>query len=64
MGPESDVAMTELFRRLSAGFLCRLPRARAGDPAFTGVRKTLYSWYHVINHANLFGGAPATGGAR
>lgn len=55
---EADLAMTELF----GGFAGAFYRAyRAAAPLADGyeARKTLYNLYHVLNHANLFGGGYA-----
>ena len=52
---EADLAMTELF----GGFDPEFYRAyRAAYPLDAGYasRKTLYNLYHILNHANLFGG--------
>src|SRR5262249_31999675 len=52
---ETDLAMTRLFGGVGAEF----SRAyRAAAPALPGaeVRAGLYKLYHVLNHANLFGG--------
>jgi fructosamine-3-kinase len=52
---EADVAMTELFggfpAEAVAAYRARLPL----DDGYT-VRRELYNLYHVLNHANLFGG--------
>ena len=55
---EADLAMTELF----GGFSARFHDAyRAHWPLDAGyrVRRDLYNLYHVLNHANLFGGGYA-----
>jgi fructosamine-3-kinase len=55
---EADLAMTELF----GGFAGAFYRAyREAAPVADGyeVRKVLYNLYHVLNHANLFGGGYA-----
>lgn len=52
---EADVAMTELF----GGFPREMMQAYRNDfPLDDGytVRRGLYNLYHVLNHANLFGG--------
>ncbi len=52
---ETDLAMTELF----GGFNSRFYAAyRAGYPLHPGYesRRDLYNLYHILNHANLFGG--------
>jgi protein-ribulosamine 3-kinase len=53
---EADLAMTELFGGFPEDFYAAY---RAFAPLASGyrVRKTLYNLYHVLNHANLFGGA-------
>lgn len=55
---ETDLAMTELFGGFAPDFYAAY---RAHAPLDSGyrVRKTLYQLYHVLNHANLFGGAYA-----
>lgn len=52
---ECDLAMTELFGGYSADFYAAY---RANYPLDVGyaVRKELYNLYHILNHANLFGG--------
>lgn len=55
---EADIAMTELFGGFSADFY----RAyRETYPLHSGYarRKLLYNLYHILNHANLFGGSYA-----
>jgi fructosamine-3-kinase len=53
--PEADVAMTRLFggfgRSFYAAYEAVLPKA----PGYA-TRLALYQLYHVLNHANLFGG--------
>jgi protein-ribulosamine 3-kinase len=60
---ETDVAMTELFGGFPEDFYAAY---RAHAPLDSGyrVRKTLYNLYHVINHANLFGGSYAAQAVR
>ena len=53
---EADLAMTELFGGFTHDFYAAY-RAHAPLEAGYGMRKTLYNLYHVLNHANLFGGA-------
>jgi fructosamine-3-kinase len=55
---ECDLAMTELFGGYPADFYAAY---RAAYPLEAGysVRKDLYNLYHVLNHANLFGGGYA-----
>lgn len=52
---EADLAMTELFGGYPADFYAAY---RAAYPLDTGyaVRRDLYNLYHILNHANLFGG--------
>ena len=55
---ETDLAMTRLF----GGFGRRFYEAYQGSaplPAGHAVRAELYNVYHVLNHANLFGGGYA-----
>ncbi len=55
---EVDLAMTELFGEFPAAFYAAY---REVAPLADGyeVRRTLYNLYHVLNHANLFGGGYA-----
>lgn len=53
---EADLAMTELFGGFSQNFYAAYHDAWPLDPGYS-TRKTLYNLYHVINHANLFGGS-------
>ena len=55
---ETDLAMTELFGGFGPEFYAAY---RATWPVHAGYtqRKTLYNLYHVLNHANLFGGGYA-----
>jgi len=56
---EADLAMTELFGGFPQAFYSAY--AEAAPPAQDyAVRKLLYNLYHVLNHANLFGGGYAT----
>jgi len=52
---EADLAMTELFGGFSASFYAAYRESWPLDPGY-GTRKTLYNLYHILNHANLFGG--------
>jgi fructosamine-3-kinase len=52
---ETDLAMTELFGGYGAKFYAAYQGAWPLDHGYT-VRKTLYNLYHILNHANLFGG--------
>lgn len=56
---ETDLAMTELFGGFSPRFHAAYREAWPLDPGYA-VRKTLYNLYHILNHANLFGGGYAT----
>ena len=55
---EADLAMTELFGGFAQDFYAAYHAHSALDPGYR-VRKALYQLYHVLNHANLFGGAYA-----
>lgn len=55
---ETDVAMTELFGGFAPAFYSAYREAAPLAPGYP-VRKTLYNLYHVLNHANVFGGAYA-----
>jgi protein-ribulosamine 3-kinase len=55
---EADVAMTELFGGFPPSFYSAYREAAPLAPGYS-VRKTLYNLYHVLNHANIFGGAYA-----
>jgi len=55
---ESDLAMTELFGRPDADFYAVCDALWPIDPGYS-VRKELYNLYHILNHANLFGGGYA-----
>jgi fructosamine-3-kinase len=52
---EADLAMTELFGGFGPDFYASYREAWPLDPG-NAVRKTLYNLYHILNHANLFGG--------
>jgi protein-ribulosamine 3-kinase len=52
---EADLAMTELFGGFPEAFYAAYREAWPLDAGY-GQRKTLYKLYHVLNHANLFGG--------
>ena len=58
---ECDLAMTELFGGYFTDFYAAY---RAAYPLHIGyaVRKDVYNLYHIINHANLFGGGYARQG--
>ncbi|MBI5660304.1 MAG: fructosamine kinase family protein [Nitrosomonadales bacterium] len=55
---EADLAMTELFGGFGPGFYAAYCTAWPLDAGYTA-RKELYNLYHVLNHANLFGGGYA-----
>ena len=55
---EADLAMTELFGGFPADFYAAYRAAWPLDAGY-GVRKHLYNLYHILNHANLFGGSYA-----
>lgn len=55
---ETDLAMTELFGGFSPRFHAAYREAFPLDPGYV-TRKTLYKLYHILNHANLFGGGYA-----
>jgi len=52
---EADIAMTELFGGFGSAFYAAYHEAWPLDGGYA-VRKTLYNLYHILNHANLFGG--------
>ncbi|BBP02771.1 fructosamine kinase family protein [Sulfuriferula plumbiphila] len=55
---EADIAMTELFGGFPADFYSAYREAWPLDAGYS-VRKNLYNLYHILNHANLFGGSYA-----
>jgi protein-ribulosamine 3-kinase len=55
---ETDIAMTRLFGGFGAAFYRSYEAAAPLAPG-AGVRAELYNLYHVLNHANLFGGGYA-----
>ncbi len=55
---EADLAMTELFSGFPADFYAAYREAWPLDAGYA-VRKNLYNLYHILNHANLFGGSYA-----
>jgi len=55
---EADLAMTELFGGFSTDFYAAYRAVWPLDAGYA-VRKTLYNLYHILNHANLFGGSYA-----
>jgi protein-ribulosamine 3-kinase len=52
---EADIAMTRLFGGFGEAFH-QAYEAAAPLPQGTRLRQNLYNLYHVLNHANLFGG--------
>ena len=55
---EADLAMTELFGGFSPSFHAAYAQAWPPDAGYP-LRRDLYNLYHVLNHANLFGGGYA-----
>ncbi|MCL5059372.1 MAG: fructosamine kinase family protein [Candidatus Thermoplasmatota archaeon] len=55
---ECDLAMSELFGGFAPDFYAAYREAWPLDPGYA-VRRTLYNLYHILNHANLFGGGYA-----
>ncbi|MFC1567740.1 fructosamine kinase family protein [Pseudomonadota bacterium] len=55
---EADLAMTGLFGGFSNAFYDAYNEVWPLDDGYA-VRKTLYNLYHILNHANLFGGGYA-----
>ncbi len=55
---ETDLAMTELFGGFDAEFYAAYRTAWPLHAGY-GKRKILYNLYHILNHANLFGGGYA-----
>jgi len=56
---ECDLAMTELFGGYPADFYAAYRAAWPLDAGYAA-RKDLYNLYHILNHANLFGGGYAS----
>jgi fructosamine-3-kinase len=52
---ECDLAMSELFGGFAPDFHAAYREAWPLDAGYA-VRRTLYNLYHILNHANLFGG--------
>lgn len=52
---ETDLAMTELFGGFGPEFYAAYRAAWPLDKGYAA-RRTLYNLYHILNHANLFGG--------
>lgn len=55
---ECDLAMTELFGGYPADFYAAYRAAYPLDGGYA-MRRDVYNLYHIINHANLFGGGYA-----
>ncbi|MBZ0105562.1 MAG: fructosamine kinase family protein [Sulfuricella denitrificans] len=53
---ETDLAMSELFGGFSPRFYAAYGEVYPIDPGYK-IRKILYNLYHILNHANLFGGS-------
>jgi fructosamine-3-kinase len=53
---ECDIAMTELFGGYPASFYAAYRATWPVDAGYA-VRRDLYNLYHILNHANLFGGS-------
>jgi len=53
---EADLAMTEMFGRLSEEFYSAYHEVFPTEPGYTE-RKDIYNLYHLLNHYNLFGGS-------
>lgn len=60
---EADLAMSELFGGFPREFYAAYAQTWPLDPGYSA-RKDLYNLYHVLNHANLFGGSYASQAAR
>ena len=60
---ECDLAMSELFGGFAPDFYAAYREAWPLDAGYA-VRKTLYNLYHVLNHANMFGGSYVAQAAR
>jgi fructosamine-3-kinase len=60
---ECDLAMSELFGGFAPDFHAAYREAWPLDAGYA-VRKTLYNLYHVLNHANMFGGSYVAQAAR
>jgi len=55
---ECDLAMSELFGGFAPDFYAAYREAWPLDAGYA-VRKSLYNLYHILNHANMFGGGYA-----
>ncbi len=60
---EAELAMMELFGSPGRRFFERYADLFPIDPGYT-LRRELYNLYHVLNHANLFGGGYAAQAGR
>lgn len=60
---ECDLAMSELFGGFAPDFHSAYREAWPLDAGYA-VRRTLYNLYHILNHANMFGGGYAAQAAR
>ncbi len=60
---ECDLAMSELFGGFAPDFYAAYRELWPLDAGYA-VRKTLYNLYHILNHANLFGGGYPAQAAR
>lgn len=60
---ECDLAMSELFGGFAPAFHAAYREAWPIDAGYA-VRRTIYNLYHILNHANLFGGGYAAQAAR
>ena len=56
---ECDLAMTELFGGFPESFYAAYRAIWPLDPGYA-TRRELYNLYHILNHANLFGGGYTT----
>ena len=52
---EVDLAMMELFGNPGSDFFAAYHRINPIHPGYS-IRKVLYNLYHILNHANMFGG--------
>jgi fructosamine-3-kinase len=52
---EAEIAMTELFGGFGSAFYAAYNTAWPLDAGYA-TRKTFYNLYHILNHANMFGG--------
>ncbi len=60
---EADLAMMELFGQPGTRFFDAYNEVFAIDPDYV-LRRDLYNLYHILNHANLFGGGYAASARR